>query len=114
MPPPRRRLLVASDQDRADPGVESVAQTDALRFAQRVFVQRFARELQERTIHIRREPSAGENVRAVTLFLGRDVMEPPGRILLADVKRGLESRGSPNLVGQGHVPRPELPPWRHH
>lgn len=36
---PRQRLVVASDQDRANSGVEPVAQADALRFTQRVFVQ---------------------------------------------------------------------------
>lgn len=36
--PPWQRLVVASDEDRADSGVEPVAQADALRFAERVFM----------------------------------------------------------------------------
>lgn len=80
-------VAVNGDEDTADAGVEAVAQVDALGFGQRVLVQSLTGELQQRTVDLRRKSTAREQVGLVALFRASRVLEPPGRVLLADVER---------------------------
>lgn len=96
-------VAVNGDEDTADAGVEAVAQVDALGFGQRVLVQSLTGELQQRTVDLRRKSTAREQVGLVALFRASRVLEPPGRVLLADVERRLEPCRSPDFLRKWHV-----------
>ena len=71
--------------------MESVAKIHALRFTQGVFVEGFARELQQRAIDFWRKSTAGQDMSLVPLVSRCSIFKPPAGILLADIERGLET-----------------------